>query len=239
MLNLAAALLPAFLLLMYFVKKDAYPEPTHLLVKTFVLGCLTVIPVVIIALPMMETINSIPDPLTRATQTAFVLAAIPEELMKWMVVWFFCAQKSDFDEPMDGFVYGATASLGFAALENILYVGEGGLGVALARAFTAVPAHAFFGAIMGYYISKAVFTEPERRGRNLLLSFLIPMVLHGVYDIGPMYLQALGEEGINSAGAGILLPILLFLVTLIGMWIWVKRLVARAVAHQAEAEAEA
>ena len=71
-----------------------------------------------------------------------------------------------------------------------------------------------------------------------MLSFLVPTVLHGVYDIGPMYLQAIGEEGISSLGASVLYPIILFLVTLIGMLIWVKRLVRNAVAHQAGQEVE-
>ena len=62
----------------------------------------------------------------------------------------------EFDELMDGIVYGAVASLGFATLENIMYCIDGGLSVVAIRALTAVPAHASFGAIMGYYFRKVI-----------------------------------------------------------------------------------
>jgi hypothetical protein len=90
------------------------------------------------------------------------------------------AKDPSFDEPMDGLVYGMTASLGFATLENVLYVGEGGANVALMRALTAVPGHACTGAIMGAYVARAKFGS--QRARNLWLAFLVPMALHGAYD---------------------------------------------------------
>ena len=148
MLNLVAALLPAFCLLIYFIKKDAYPEPMSRLLQTFLLGCLTIAPFYFLSDQLIGLIGPIDDPLSWAARLAFLLAAIPEELLKWTVVWFFCARLNDFDEPMDGYVYGATASLGFAALENILYVSQGGMELAIARAITTVPAHACFGAII-------------------------------------------------------------------------------------------
>ena len=82
---------------------------------------------------------------------------IPEETFKYLVLTRYSARHRAFDEPMDGIVYGAVASLGFAALENLLYVGSGDLGTAVARAATAVPGHAFTGAIMGYYVGQARF----------------------------------------------------------------------------------
>ena len=196
------------------------------------------IPVLLLALPFLPTVEAVTDPLMRAVQTAFLMAAVPEELMKWTVVFFYCAKKSEFDEPMDGFVYGATASLGFAALENILYVADGGLGVALLRAFTAVPAHAVFGAVMGYFIARAIFMDPTRRRWNLLLSLAVPTFLHGIYNSSLMYLDFLDEAQLEALGGLVLLPFIVFLVTLVGSWIWVRRLLARAVEEQAMMEAE-
>lgn len=230
LVSLLAALVPAFLLLRYFIKKDKYPEPTRLLVNTFVLGCLIVIPVVLMALPLMGFVESQSDPFTRSILQAFALAAIPEEAMKFWVVWFYCARKSDFDEPMDGFVYGATASLGFAALENVLYVMTGGLEVAVARALTAVPAHAFFGAIMGYYVSQAIFGKGGR-AKNAFLALFVPILLHGLYDTPPMLLDALQND--EAALAQFAVPcVVMFFTILIGMWIWVKRLLRNAVEEQ-------
>jgi RsiW-degrading membrane proteinase PrsW (M82 family) len=80
-----------------------------------------------------------------------------------------------------GIVYASFISLGFAGLENILYVTEGGMSVGITRAFTAVPAHALFGVIMGYQFGLARF-YPEERARRLFLALLIPVLLHGIYD---------------------------------------------------------
>ncbi len=82
---------------------------------------------------------------------------------------------------MDGLVYGAAASLGFAAFENVLYVLDGGMEVAIARALTAVPFHCLDGAIMGYFIALYVHSEP-RRHVYLVLGLVVPILLHGAYD---------------------------------------------------------
>ena len=81
---------------------------------------------------------------------------------------------------MDGVVYGAVASLGFATIENLLYCASGDLGTALGRAFTAVPAHAAFGAIMGYTFARRHFAGQS----NGLFgpALWLPVLLHGVYD---------------------------------------------------------
>ncbi len=126
-----------------------------------------------------------------------------------MIVWY-ARRHSAFDEPMDGLVYGVAASLGFATLENVLYVAQGGLGVAMLRAVTSIPAHATFGAIMGYYVGQAHF----RRGRSralLLKALLIPTLLHGVYDAPLMIARAVeGEaEGEIAALLLILVPVVL------------------------------
>ena len=64
-------------------------------------------------------------PVENAFFKAFLLAAIPEEFFKLLTVLIFVYKKPAFDEPYDGIIYGAVASLGFATLENILYVSGG------------------------------------------------------------------------------------------------------------------
>ena len=93
----------------------------------------------------------------------------------------------DFNEPIDGIVYGVTVSLGFATLENIYYVylladyfDTSSMALAIARSFSAVPAHAVFGVFMGYFFMKYSFIK---KGDNLLFAFLIPFVLHGCYNL--------------------------------------------------------
>jgi len=129
---------------------------------------------------------------------------------------------------MDGVVYGATASLGFATLENILYVSGGGWSVAIGRAFSAVPAHACLGAILGYYVGQARF-HPERR-TSAWLGLLAATILHGCYNFPLLSFHRINEYGLLDRYlenhllevAGLLL---LFLVTLIVMVGWTLRIV--------------
>ncbi len=123
----------------------------------------------------------IQDPYLYGLADAFLCAAIPEEFFKFLVLSRYASRHKEFNEPMDGIVYGVAASLGFATLENILYVGSGGIGVTVLRALTAVPGHAFTGAVMGYYVGRARFAGPERVGLYGL-ALLVPMLLHGTYD---------------------------------------------------------
>jgi uncharacterized membrane protein required for colicin V production len=186
-LTIPAAVLPSLLLIWYFYSRDVFPEPRGLLLKTFGLGCLTVLPVLLVGLPVYFLVVmplAAVSPAAGAVAAAVLTAAIPEEFFKFLVVVRYCSRQPEFDEPMDGVVYGAVASLGFATLENVLYVSGGGLETALARSLTAVPCHAFLGAIMGYYVGQARF-HPERRGSLLATGLGLPMLLHALYDAPP------------------------------------------------------
>ena len=125
-----------------------------------------------------------------------------------------------FDEPMDGIVYGVVASLGFATLENILFVFNGGMSVAVSRAFTAVPLHAFVGAIMGYYVGQA-WRHPEERRRYILQGYGIAVLLHMLYDFPLMAMAEVEEVGT------VLLLGLCTLGVLMVCWLWTVRLVRR------------
>ena len=93
---------------------------------------------------------------------------------------FYAQKNNEFNEPFDGIVYAVMVSMGFAALENILYTFQYGFGVGVTRAFTAVPAHATFGIIMGYFMGKAKFSN--NRIKLNLLGLLFATLFHGSYD---------------------------------------------------------
>ena len=102
----------------------------------------------------------------------------------------------DFNEPVDRIVYGVSVSLGFATLENIYYVyvlpdyfETTSLSLAVLRAFSAVPAHAAFGAIMGYFFMKFSFVSKKD---NLFFSIIIPLFLHGFYNLSMSYNYFIG-----------------------------------------------
>ena len=179
-----SAIVPSLLLIWFFHGRDLYPEPQRVVWATFGLGVLTILPAVLVELAVDAGLKQIGDPFLEGWLEAFLSAALTEESLKYAVVVLYCMRHVEFDEPMDGIVYGAIASLGFATLENCIYVGEAGGGAAIFRAFTAVPGHACMGAIMGYFVGQAKFT-PAKRRTLLAKAFFIPLLLHGLYD-GPL-----------------------------------------------------
>ena len=142
---------------------------------------MTTIPVVIVALPMMQLLPQPESVVGTGFQFAFLYAAIPEEFFKLMVLLGYSLRRREFDEPMDGLVYGAVAAQGFAALENSLYSFAVGPVMTIVRGFTAVPAHACMGIIMGYYVGRARF-EPDRRVSLIFKGYILAMLVHGLYD---------------------------------------------------------
>ena len=178
------ALLPSWVLFRYFVNNDKFPEPPETLRMVFKHGVYVAFWVLLCMTPLSylfldEWIAS-SELVFASALMAFGSAAIPEEFFKHQVLRRHVAPHKDFDEPMDGVVYGAVASLGFATIENLLYCASGGLETALMRAFTAVPAHAAFGAIMGYTFARRHFAGKS----NGLFgpAMWLPVLLHGVYN---------------------------------------------------------
>jgi RsiW-degrading membrane proteinase PrsW (M82 family) len=113
---------------------------------------------------------------------AFFVVGLGEELLKYLVVILYAFRKPSFNEPFDGIVYAVMVSLGFAAFENIIYVMEGGTQVAIMRMFTAVPMHAAFAVIMGYYIGLSKYYQGSVRTEKSLKGLFYAVVLHGAYD---------------------------------------------------------
>lgn len=214
--TLPAALLPGLLLLVWFRNSDRFPEPWSVVLRTFFLGFVIVFPILMAGSLLKPMIRFVPDyPWAHAGYTAFVLAAFPEECFKFLVLMLYSARHMEFDEPMDGIVYGVTVSLGFASFENILYVSKGGLSVAILRALTSVPAHAMMGAVMGYYVGLC-WVKP-RQSRILLVSALLfPIMLHGLYDFPLMWMSEMNHRGDGSSYNS--LAMLMFLAVIALLW---------------------
>lgn len=235
-----AAIVPSLLLMWYFHSRDVNREPGRVLWATFLLGVLMVVPVVFVAL-LLERLAQrvVHGPWLLGLSGAFLGAAIPEEGGKLLVVRGYSVRHREFDEPMDGIVYGVVASLGFATLENILYTLKRGLGLALTRAFTAVPAHAFCGAIMGYHLSRGRF-EPTARG-NLLRAIVWPSLLHGAYDFPLMVIKEMGRsvgemQMTDEQSRWLLLLVLVTFAVLVVEWLWASKLTRRLRSAQLAAQ---
>lgn len=115
--------------------------------------------------------------------SSFVVAALVEEALKLWIVKEHVFRSKHFDEVMDGITYTIIASLGFATLENVLYVLEGGIGIGILRAVISVPSHALFSGIMGFYIGKSKFAKEKKQGNKLLLrGLLFAIFYHGTFN---------------------------------------------------------
>lgn len=184
-----AALLPAFFLLRYIYRQDKVEkEPPRLLRQLFWMGCLSAVCALILELVANQLLDAVVDPADPRYiyLLAFLVIAAVEEGAK---LWFLHRRTWDerhFNYRFDGIVYAVFVSLGFAALENILYILGNGLSVALPRALLAVPAHMGFGVFMGYFYSRARLRKHRRKKRgvwvNMSLGYLSAMFLHGFYD---------------------------------------------------------
>lgn len=169
--SILLAALPALLLLAWFRRQDrSRPEPVGLLGRSVLYGFLATVPAAALELLLLRVGPSGPR-LLAAAFDAFVVAGFMEEGVKYFFVRRYILGRPEFDERMDGILYAACVSLGFAFAENILY-GYTDRTVLLFRAFTAVPMHAAVSGIMGYWIGRAKIegrgtgrgTELEHRG---------------------------------------------------------------------------
>jgi RsiW-degrading membrane proteinase PrsW (M82 family) len=177
------AIAPVAVVILYIYFKDKYEkEPIKIVAISFLLGAT----VSIILTFTLGYIASSLVPLTDVKSIsqqfikAFFTVALVEEFSKYIIVRFYAQKKNEFNEPFDGIVYAVMVSMGFAALENILYTYQYGFGVGVTRAFTAVPAHATFGVIMGYFMGKAKFSNNSIKLN--LLGLLFATLFHGSYD---------------------------------------------------------
>jgi RsiW-degrading membrane proteinase PrsW (M82 family) len=215
----------------YFDRLDrARPEPAGLRRKVAIFGGLSVIPVLIIGFVLSELVGAAAPAegtYEAAWYTAFVGAALPEELCKIGVVYWLVWRRPEFDERMDGIVYATRAGLGFALVENILYLlGQVDMTSLLVtwvlRALLAVPGHALWTGMMGYMAARRRF---DGVGSGIVGGYLLAVFLHGTYDAalfmtGP--LEANGKSDI--AHAMLAVPVLVIVMS----WVIIKRMARTA-----------
>lgn len=182
-----AAIFPIVALCFFIYIKDKNKEPIGLLFLIFFLGLITVFPVVICELvfglffPM-----NVEKSFLSVFFNVFFGVALYEECFKWLVTKFLGYNNKEFDEVYDIIIYAVFASLGFACFENVLYVLQNGFGTAIMRAVSSIPGHTCFAIAMGFFFSKAKVAQINGNKslytQNLLLSILVPIVLHTFYD---------------------------------------------------------
>lgn len=207
-LLLLLAVIPVILLCIFVFMKDKRKEPIKTVFHTLLLGCLSVIPVIICELLLGELFPTDIENLTlyiinKNFITLFinvlVSVALVEEFFKWLVIMKTTYYENVMDEIYDGIVYGTFASLGFAVVENIMYVisyaNQYGLSygfeIGLRRGLTSIPGHASFGIMMGFFLGYAKLWKVKKNSKKtsiyLVLSLIVPILLHTIYDALLMY----------------------------------------------------
>lgn len=177
------ATLPAITGVFYIYFKDKYEkEPKLMATLAFLQGIISTF--IIYALGRVLEII-IPHEETPFF-TSFISSSLVEEIVKFIFFYYVIWGDKNFNEPLDGIVYSVFISLGFAWIENLVYVFHpdlGGVSTGVSRALLSVPSHGLFGVQMGYYFAKARFEYNKKyKNKYLLLAFFVPYLLHGVYN---------------------------------------------------------
>jgi RsiW-degrading membrane proteinase PrsW (M82 family) len=217
----ACALLPFALSFawLFFVRRfdRARPEPMWLVTATFALGGLAVVPAAIAEIacatstpwldPSVMTFGGQAWALPITIVAFTVVVGFSEEGAKFLGAWSLAWHRREFDEPVDGIVYGCAAALGFAAVENVKYFAMGRMsGVVIAlRAFMTVPAHMFFGAIWGYAMGQRLVSRKASVPAFLALAALA----HGAFD------ATLSTDGMQLAATLLVLALAVAFVAML------------------------
>jgi len=188
------------------------PEPRWTLRKVALAGAVSTLPLIFVETAMATPLDGSYE---AAAYNGFVVAALCEEVAKLLCVYWFVWFRPEFDERLDGIVYAARAGLGFALVENILYLNRfaGTDSFAFvwgARALLAVPGHAIWAGFMGYFAAVRRF---DGVGPGILGGLLIAVALHGLYDMALFsqlsLLRDLGPSG-NVVVFGVPIAIIAF-----------------------------
>jgi len=231
--------IPALLLMWLVDRLDAKrPEPASTRRLVVLVGMLSVIPALILELVLSGLAAGHIEPQITyqgSSFQAFVVAAGIEEACKILMVYWVVWRRPEFDERMDGIVYASRGGLGFALVENVLYLLgqhslQGQLVVWVERALLAVPGHAMWTGMIGAMAARRRF---DGTGPGLFGGYLLAVAFHGAYDVSVFVQQPLHLEG-RDATAHVLLvvPVALTLIAF-----FVLRSMARTALRLDDAEA--
>ena len=211
---------PALFWLWYFYVKDRYaPEPRAWILRIFLLGMLSTIPIALVEGLLGALFPS-------DFVLAVVVAPVVEEIGKFLVVYWSVFRRPVFDEPIDGIVYAVTAALGFAALENFVYLFAAysetlalPLELSLLRAVLSVPGHALMSSMWGYALGQSLVTPHPLARRLVYQGLLLAIFLHASFNL--------------LVGAGLVGATVLILVLVPAMWLLATRRIAASLRESA------
>ena len=196
-------LLPSFIWLCFFLKKDVLPEPKWMILKTFLYGMLSTMPIIFVTLFLIEIelMSNIKKffALSLAFSALYILfLATIEEILKYLVVKYSILRSSELDEPVDIMLYMIIAGVGFAGFENILvllgahplFTLPNLLFLTFLRFITATIGHALWSGLLGYYMALSFF-DTKNRKKLFFTGLGITSFLHGLYNFAILNIEGL------------------------------------------------
>lgn len=182
------ALLPSFIWLLFFLRKDVHPESNQMVLKVFFWGMLATLP--IISFYFLAEALGFTEDISRFLSSLIIIQilgmALVEEVLKYLVVSGKVLKNSELDEPLDVMLYMIIAALGFAALENVLYLFQledisGVFWTNVFRFLAPVFGHALWSGTLGYFLALS-FYEPKRKLKLLTLGISLAAFLHAAFN---------------------------------------------------------
>jgi len=209
---LSVSIAPALALFSFFyLRNQMATEPRRTLFHTFLYGAILTFPILFLQYIINEE-QIFPNIIF---QDVF-FSGVVEEFFKWFILMIAIYHHIEFDDPYDGVLYGVSISLGFATVENILYMLSFGVDTAFMRALMPVSSHALFGVVMGYYLGRAKFSKEDLSIQCRIFALFAPLILHIIYNF---------IFTIEGNWTYIMIPFMLFL------WWFALRKVKRAHQH--------
>lgn len=215
-----AAIVPAVVLMGYIYRQDTVEKEPWSLLRSLVLrGILAAVVSVFLEFAGMELLSRVvhPEDLLYTPLLAFLVIALVEEGTKFLFLKHRTWNDPNFNYRFDGVVYAVFVSLGFAAIENISYVFQYGLPVAVSRAVLSVPGHMGFAVVMGVFYGrgrlKANLEDRSGSRNNQIIGLILAVFLHGFYD--------------TCALIGSTLATIVFLAFVVTMYVVVFRLIRK------------
>jgi RsiW-degrading membrane proteinase PrsW (M82 family) len=224
-------ILPSFLWLQFYLRRDVRPEPKLMILKIFFYGMLFTIPAVFLEMAIFGKIQTLNfSPYVISILNFFFGVALVEEFLKFLVIQLKVLNNPEFDEPIDAMIYMIISALGFAAAENLLilfplvkpiFLGKI-FEISLLRFLGATFLHALASAIVGFFIGLSFF-EKKKRGGLITEGLTLAILLHGFYNFSIIEM----EKGTN-----LLIPFFLLLTSAIFVSFGFKKLKKLAKVHQ-------
>lgn len=184
------AVLPTFVIGYYVYKNDKHKEPFRILISLFLFGIVSAIGVIGLSavlesfIPLFTKDTSIMN-VQELLIKVFIEIAFIEEVCKWFIIYFLGYKNLEFDETYDIIIYAIFVALGFATIENIIYIlKENTIQIAVERAIFSVPAHTAYAIFMSYYLCKAKINrlKGNSEAKDIACSIIVPTIAHGIFD---------------------------------------------------------